>query len=94
MHAAVVTSFGSRSVTELNASDGSWVRTLSDGRWPRTLLHGCVFGILSGGSYRLSNPSVIAAVGSHVWIPDGRTSVTVVTDGSLVMNTTPARGRT
>jgi len=68
------------SVTELNASDGSWIRTLSNNRWPRTLLHGCVFGILSGGSYRFINPSVIAAVGSHVWIPDGRTSITVLTD--------------
>jgi hypothetical protein len=68
------------SVTELNASDGSWVRTLSNSRWPRTLLHGCVFGILSAGSYRFINPSVIAAVGSHVWIPDGRASITVLTD--------------
>jgi hypothetical protein len=71
---------GDGSVTELNASDGSWIRTLSNGRWPRTLLHGCVFGILSAGSYRFINPSVIAAVGSHVWIPDGRTSITVLTD--------------
>ena len=74
------------SVTELNASDGSWVRTLSNSRWPWTLLHGGVYGILSAGSYRFINPSVIAAVGSHVWIPDGRTSITVLTDpeeGSL-----------
>jgi hypothetical protein len=68
------------SVTELNASDGSWIRTLSNDSWPRTLLHGCVFGILSSGSYRFTNPSVITAVGSHVWIPDGRTSITVLTD--------------
>jgi hypothetical protein len=67
-------------VTELNASDGSWIRTLSNNRWPRTLLHGCVFGILSARSYRFINPSVTAAVGSHVWIPDGRTSITVLTD--------------
>jgi hypothetical protein len=68
------------SVTELNTSDGSWVRTLSNDSWPRTVLHGCVFGVLSTARYRFTNPSVIAAVGSRIWIPDGRTSITVVSD--------------
>lgn len=71
---------GAGSVLELNASNGSWVRTLSNAGWPRSLLHGCLFGALSAGRYRFSNPSVIAAVGSHISIPDGRSSVTVVSD--------------
>ena len=39
---------------------------------------GAVHFAENGG--RVINPSVIAAVGSHVWIPDGRTSITVLTD--------------
>lgn len=68
------------SVTELNASDGTWTRTLrSDvGIWP--MLHGCIFGVLSNGNYRFSNPSVLAAADSRVWIFNGDGSITVLSD--------------
>jgi hypothetical protein len=56
------------SLTELNAADRSWIRTLSSGTWVQSLLAGCVPGVLDGGGYRFSNPSLIAAVGTHIWV--------------------------
>jgi hypothetical protein len=68
------------SVTEMNVGDGTWARTLrsSAGIWP--MLHGCIFGAFGNGNYRFSNPSVLAAVGSHIWIFDGNGSITVLAD--------------
>src|SRR5512140_1103971 len=36
---------GSGSVTELNASNGGWIQTLSDGTWVQSLLRGCMPGV-------------------------------------------------
>src|SRR5262249_23579177 len=66
-------------VTELNASNGSWIRTRSDGTWIQSLLRGCVPGVLASGSYHFSNPGLIAAVGTHIWV-FGSDGVRVVTD--------------
>jgi len=72
---------GGGSVTELNASDGGWIRTLSNDGWIQTLAHGgCIRGIVTGGSYRFTNPSTIAAVGTRIWVVDGEGSITVLTD--------------
>jgi hypothetical protein len=67
------------SVTELNASNGSWIRTLSDGTWIQSLLRGCVPGVLASGSYHFSNPGLIAAVGTHIWV-FGSDGVRMLTD--------------
>ena len=70
---------GSGSVTELDASDGSWIQTLSDGTWIQSLLRGCIPGVLAGGSYHFSNPGLIAAVGTRIWV-FGSDGVRVLTD--------------
>jgi hypothetical protein len=62
------------SVTELNAKDGSWARTLSKYTWLLALHGGCARDLLAG-SYGFSNPALIAAVGTHVWILDGTLTV-------------------
>jgi hypothetical protein len=69
------------SVTELNASDGSWIQTLSDGTWIQSLLRGCIPGVLASGSYHFSNPGLIAAVGSRIWV-FGSDGVRVLTDAA------------
>ena len=66
------------SVTELNASNGSWIQTLSDGTWIQSLLSGCIPGVLASGGYHFSNPGLIAAVGTHIWV-FGSNGVTVLT---------------
>jgi hypothetical protein len=68
------------SVTELDASDGSWIRTLRSDIGIGPVLHGCIYGLLRNGNYRLSNPSVLTAVGTQIWIFDGDGSITVLTD--------------
>jgi hypothetical protein len=55
-------------VTELDARDGSWIRTLPGGSWIQSLLRGCIPGVLPGGSYHLGKPGLIAAVGTHIWV--------------------------
>jgi hypothetical protein len=72
---------GSGSVTELDASDGSWIQTLSDGTWIQSLLRGCIPGVLASGSYHFSNPGLIAAVGSRIWV-FGSDGVRVLTDAA------------
>jgi len=67
------------SVTELNASNGSWIQTLSEGTWIQSLLRGCIPGVLASGSYHFSNPGLVAAVGTHIWVC-GRDGVRVLTD--------------
>ena len=69
---------GGGSVTELNASNGSWIQTLSDGTWIHSLLGGCIPGVLASGGYHFSNPGLIAAVGTHIWV-FGSNGVTVLT---------------
>jgi hypothetical protein len=56
------------SVTELNASNGSWIRTLPDGTWIQSLLRGCIPGALASGRYHFSDPGLIAAVGTDIWV--------------------------
>jgi hypothetical protein len=70
---------GSGSVTELNASNGSWIQTLSEDTWIQSLLRGCIPGVLASGSYHFSNPGLVAAVGTHIWVC-GRDGVRVLTD--------------
>jgi hypothetical protein len=67
------------SVTELNASNGGWIQTLSDGTWIQSLLRGCIPGVLASGGYHFSNPGLVAAVGTHIWV-FGRDRVRVLTD--------------
>ncbi len=76
------------SVTELNASNGSWIQTLSDGTWIQSLLGGCIPGVLASGGYHFSNPGLIAAVGTHIWV-FGSNGVTVLTTPV----TRPGRGQ-
>jgi hypothetical protein len=59
------------SVTELSASDGQWIRALSGSSWIQNLLNiGCTHDLTTGG-YPFSNPALIAAVGSRIWVFDG-----------------------
>lgn len=67
------------SVTELNASNGGWIHTLSDGTWIQSLLRGCVPGVLASGGYHFTSPVLVAAVGAHIWV-FGRDGVRVLTD--------------
>ena len=72
---------GGGSVTEINADDGSPVRTLStdggsfgpwlDGSWVRNVLR---------GSYAFGNPSAIAVSDGRVWVGND-SSVTVIKAG-------------
>ncbi|MGI8447484.1 MAG: hypothetical protein ACR2MP_09965 [Streptosporangiaceae bacterium] len=48
-------------VTELDATNGGWIRTLTGSTWIRSLLDGCLPGIVSTGRYRFVNPSLAAA---------------------------------
>ncbi len=75
-------------MTELNASNGSWIQTLSDGTWIQSLLGGCIPGVLASGGYHFSNPGLIAAVGPHIWV-FGSNGVTVLT----APVTRPGRGQ-
>ena len=47
---------GGGSVTELDASNGSWIQTLSDGTWIHSLLGGCIPGVLAAGRGRGVSP--------------------------------------
>jgi hypothetical protein len=76
------------SMTELNASNGSWIQALSDGTWIQSLLGGCIPGVLASGGYHFSNPGLIAAVGTRIWV-FGRNGVTVLT----APVTRPGRGQ-
>ena len=67
------------SVTELDASNGRWIQTLSDGTWIQSLLRGCIPGVLASGGYHFSNPGLVAAVGPRIWV-FGRDGVRVLTD--------------
>ena len=67
------------SVTELDASNGGWIQTLSDGTWIQSLLRGCIPGVLAIGGYHFTSPGLVAAVGTHIWV-FGRDGVRVLTD--------------
>ena len=66
-------------VTELDASNGGWIQTLSDGTWIQSLLRGCIPGVLASGGYHFGSPGLIAAVGPHIWV-FGRDGARVLTD--------------
>jgi hypothetical protein len=62
-------------VTEFSASTGPWIQTLSCNSWIQSLLNvGSSHG-LSGGGYPFSNPALITAVGTRIWVFDGPVSI-------------------
>ena len=59
------------SVTELRASDGQWIQTLSADSWFQSLLNNSCTHYLTTGGYPFFNPALIAAVGPRIWVFDG-----------------------